>query len=161
MTKRQPEPQAGTWGLQAPTSSPTGDICGEGAGALWGLPRTPRALLRVQVTSAEPRGRGPPPQAPSLALVDWGTASRSGLRGAVCRPAQHCSSWSSPTAELSARPLARLHVLEDVWRVTCHLVPGDDAAAPSRPPAQRVAARSVRSQTVTPAEALSAHPEAF
>lgn len=27
MTKRQPEPQAGTWGLQAPTSSPTGDIC--------------------------------------------------------------------------------------------------------------------------------------
>lgn len=32
MTKRQPEPQAGTWGLQAPTSSPTGDICGEGAG---------------------------------------------------------------------------------------------------------------------------------
>lgn len=154
MTKRQPEPQA-------PTSSPTGDICGEGAGALWGLPRTPRALLRVQVTSAEPRGRGPPPQAPSLALVDWGTASRSGLRGAVRRPAQHCSSWSSPTAELSERPLARLHVLEDVWRVTCHLVPGDDAAAPSRPPAQRVAARSVRSQTVTPAEARSAHPEAF
>lgn len=86
--------------------------------------------------------------APSLTLVDRGTASLSGPRGAVCRPAQTAPP-GLPTAELSERPPARLDVLEDVWRVPCHLVPRD-ASAPSSPPAQRAEARSVRPQTVAP-----------
>lgn len=95
MTKRQPEPQAIVWGLQAPTSSPAGDFCGEGAGpsgACLGhpglCPVSGSPLQSPGVPGAGEEGgpwtsaTGDP--APSLVLVDRGTASLSGLRGAVC-----------------------------------------------------------------------------
>lgn len=68
MTERQPQPQAVTWGLQAPTGSPAGDFCGEGAGrsgACLGHPGL------CSVSGSPPRSPGAPGAGKEVGAVDF------------------------------------------------------------------------------------------